>query len=274
VADPEHRQAAAALAVEGVRFSRKAGFRLGPLDLELRDGEVLALLGPNGAGKTTLLELAAGVLRPESGSVKLFGREAARIPHLHVARLVALLPQGLAFPFPMAVEEVVMQGRWPHLRWLRIAGSRDRAVAEEAMRRTGVEGLRGRDVRTLSSGERQRVLLAKALAQRPRLLLLDEPTANLDPGHQARILDRVAGEAREGGLAVLLASHDLNVAAAYADRVLVLRDGEAVASGAPAEVLTQELLREVYDAPLLVEPDPRSGRPRIWLESGRDGGAE
>lgn len=251
---------------------RRGEFELGPVDLALAPGEVAALLGPNGAGKTTLLDAAAGLLASASGEIRLDGRDPAGAPRSWVARRIAVLPQRLSFPFALSVGEVVAQGRWPHLRGLRLGGERDREIVAAALRRTDAAGLRERDVRTLSGGELQRVLLAKALAQEPRVLLLDEPTANLDPGHIVRVLGPLVREVREAGLAVLMASHDLDLACALSDRVVLLDDGRVVAAGPPAEVVSERSLREVYDAPLRVEPHPRTGRPRVRLELDLDGG--
>jgi len=257
---------AAVLSLTALAFERHEGFRLGPLDLEVGPGEFLALLGPNGAGKTTLLELASGGLAPRSGEARLFGRDPHRASRRWVARRVAVLPQQVSFPFALSVEEVVAQGRWPHLRGLRLGGSRDRKVVERAMERARVSEFARRDIRALSGGERQRVFLAKVLAQEPRLLMLDEPTASLDPGHIVRVLGPLVEEARERGLSILMASHDIGLASALADRVLLMKEGKAVALGPPGEVLEEERLREVYEAPLAVDEHPRTGRPRVWLD--------
>lgn len=253
------------LSLSGVTFARPGGFRLGPVELGIRAGEILGLLGPNGAGKSTLLELAAGCLLPEAGEVRLFGRAPGGTSRRWVAQRVAVLPQRLGLPFALTVRELVFQGRWPHLRGLRLGGSRDREIVRGALEQARVLEFANRDVRTLSGGELQRVLLAKAIAQEPKLLLLDEPTASLDPGHVSAVLGPLVQQARREGVALLLATHDITLAAAVADRVLLLDRGRCRALGSPAETLTEQNLRETYAADLRVERDPSTGRPRVWL---------
>ncbi|KOX27463.1 hemin ABC transporter ATP-binding protein [Streptomyces sp. NRRL F-4707] len=226
------------------------------VDVRVRAGELLALVGPNGAGKSTLLGALAADVPVAGGDVRVHGRPAPRWSAAELALRRAVLPQAASLSFPFAVEEVVRMGRAP---WA--GGDRegeDEAAVAEAMARTGVTGFAGRPFSALSGGERARVALARVLAQRAPLLLLDEPTAALDLRHQELVL-RLCRERARAGDAVVVVLHDLALAAAYADRVAVLRAGRIAADGPPAEVFAEELLSEVYEQPVEVFPHPRTG---------------
>ncbi|WP_435272184.1 heme ABC transporter ATP-binding protein [Streptomyces parvulus] len=226
------------------------------VDVRVRAGELLALVGPNGAGKSTLLgALAADVPAPE-GVVRVHGRPAGEWSAPELALRRAVLPQSASLSFPFPVAEVVRMGRAPWAGGEREA--EDDAAVAEAMARTEVAGFAGRPFSALSGGERARVALARVLAQRAPLLLLDEPTAALDLRHQELVL-RLCRERARAGDAVVVVLHDLALAAAYADRVAVLRAGRIAAEGAPAEVFDEDLLSEVYDQPVEVLPHPRTG---------------
>ncbi|MGW2169832.1 heme ABC transporter ATP-binding protein [Streptomyces sp. NPDC001705] len=222
----------------------------------VRAGEVLALVGPNGAGKSTLLGALAADVPVTEGLVRVHGRPVARWTAPELALRRAVLPQSASLSFPFPVAEVVRMGRAP---W---AGSdredEDDAAVAEAMARTEVTGFAGRPFSALSGGERARVALARVLAQRAPLLLLDEPTAALDLRHQELVL-RLCRERARAGDAVVVVLHDLALAAAYADRVAILRAGRIAAEGPPAEVFDEDLLSEVYDQPVEVLPHPRTG---------------
>ncbi|MFH9814050.1 heme ABC transporter ATP-binding protein [Streptomyces sp. NPDC017230] len=222
----------------------------------VRAGEVLALVGPNGAGKSTLLGALAADVPVAEGVVRVHGRPVAEWSAPELALRRAVLPQSASLSFPFPVEEVVRMGRAP---W---AGTgledEDDAAVAEAMARTEVTGFAGRPFSALSGGERARVALARVLAQRTPLLLLDEPTAALDLRHQELVL-RLCRERARAGDAVVVVLHDLSLAAAYADRVAILRAGRVAADGPPSEVLTEGLLREVYEQSVEVLPHPRTG---------------
>ncbi|MGC9499657.1 heme ABC transporter ATP-binding protein [Streptomyces sp. WG7] len=222
----------------------------------VRAGEVLALVGPNGAGKSTLLGALAADLPAAEGVVRVHGRPVTEWSAPELALRRAVLPQSASLSFPFPVEEVVRMGRAP---W---AGTgredEDDAAVAEAMARTEVTGFAGRPFSALSGGERARVALARVLAQRASLLLLDEPTAALDLRHQELVL-RLCRERARAGDAVVVVLHDLSLAAAYADRVAVLCAGRVAADGPPAQVLSEQLLSEVYDQPVEVLPHPRTG---------------
>ncbi|MBX5459199.1 MAG: ABC transporter ATP-binding protein [Thermogemmatispora sp.] len=233
------------LEVRNVTF----GYSLQPIFfdvcLELAAGEMAGLLGPNGSGKTTLLRLLSGVLRPTQGEIRLQGRALGHWRRRELARMVAVVPQELHIPFDFTVEQLVALGRLPFVGLLGSYGPQDRARIEEAMRVTGVAALAERPFNELSGGERQRVLVAMALAQQPRLLLLDEPTAHLDIRYQIEVLELVQRLNREQGLTVLAAMHDLNLAARYFPRLVLFQRG-IVADGTPATVLEPRLLSRVY----------------------------
>jgi iron complex transport system ATP-binding protein len=231
--------------------------------LSLRAGEVLALVGPNGAGKSTLIRVASGRLRPLSGRVLLNGQDVLHMPPEQRARWIAVVPQAVNLPEAFTVQDTVLMGRTPYLGWLGRERTADLRAAHEAMTRTCTHELADRRVGELSGGERQRVLIARALAQAAPVLLLDEPTAHLDLKHQAGLLGLIRDLAREAGLAVLVALHDLNLAAQFADRVMLLAHGETRALGTPAEVLTAAHLTSVYDTPVNVVPHPLYGSPLI-----------
>ncbi|MFF1295260.1 MULTISPECIES: heme ABC transporter ATP-binding protein [unclassified Streptomyces] len=225
------------------------------IDVTVRAGEVLALVGPNGAGKSTLLGALAADIAAADGVVRIYGRPATEWSAAELALRRAVLPQSASLSFPFAVEDVVRMGRAP---WAAIAPDDDDRAVAEAMRQTEVAAFASRPFGALSGGERARVALARVLAQRAPLLLLDEPTAALDLRHQELVLRVCRERAREGD-AVVVVLHDLGLAAAYAHRVAILRAGRVTADGAPEEVFDGRLLSEVYDQPVEVFPHPRTG---------------
>ncbi|GIW38613.1 MAG: iron ABC transporter ATP-binding protein [Meiothermus sp.] len=227
-----------------VSFAYRGRAVLEDISLELRPREWLVLLGPNGSGKSTLLRLLAGLLKPTRGGVYLGGRPLGGYSSWLRGQQIAFLPQNGGYPEDLTVEEVVALGRTPHLGLLGRGGRADWEAVEWAMQQTQVSGFRHRRLPTLSGGERQRVLLARALAARPRFLLLDEPTNHLDLHHQAEFLALVAG-LRAQGLGILTVLHDPNLAG-KADRVAFLSEGRLLAQGRPGEVLSEALLQQVY----------------------------
>ncbi|MET9810558.1 heme ABC transporter ATP-binding protein [Streptomyces halstedii] len=239
---------------------------LDAVDLTAHAGEVVALVGPNGAGKSTLLAALAADLPAGSGEIRIDGRPAAAWSPPELALRRAVLPQSAALSFPFPVEDVVRMGRAP---WAGTAKEDEDDVAvASAMEATEVTRFAARPFSALSGGERARVALARVLAQRAPLLLLDEPTAALDLRHQELVL-RICRERAAAGDAVVVVLHDLGLAAAYADRAVVLRDGRVAVDGPPAEVFTGELLGEVYRQPVEVFPHPRTGAPLVVPERTR-----
>ena len=217
------------------------------LDIAVEEGEIVALVGPNGSGKSTLLRALARVLKPKSGVVFLDGKSIAEWPTREVARRLTLLPQGPTLNADMTVEELVWMGRSPHQGLLGLPTLEDKEAVQAAIRETGIAPLAKRQVALLSGGERQRAWLAMALAQQPRVLLLDEPTTFLDLKHQLEVLDLIRYLNREHGLTVVMVLHDLNQAARYASRICVLREGRVYGDGTPAAILTPATLREVFE---------------------------
>lgn len=263
---------------EGVTVVYDSGGReivaLSAFGLALRPGELLGLVGPNGSGKTTLIRALTGVVRPSAGRVRLCGRDVAALSQAEIARLAAVVPQDPVLPPAFNSFDCVLMGRTPHLRLLQQEGAHDVEVARRAMLATDTWDFAGRPVGELSGGERQRVVVARALAQETPVLLLDEPTAHLDIGHQGAVLGLMRGFARRdgpggsAGKAVLAVVHDLTLAAHYCDRLIVLSAGRVSAEGAPADVLRPELLREVYGVPVTVVPHPETGRPVVAPSDG------
>ncbi len=243
-------------------------FRLESMSFTAARAELVAIVGPNASGKSTLLGLLAGTLRPLSGSVALDGSEVSALDARGRARRIAVVRQESPLLFPLRALEYVLQGRHAYGRGLHLASPEDQALATEALAQVGAAHLAERWMDRISGGERQRVVLARALAQQPALLLLDEPTLHLDIGGQVELLERLTRVARERRSTVVVATHELNLAAEFAAQVLLLHRGRCVRSGRPGEVFDEPLLREVFAAPLKVEAGP-GGRPRIHLEERR-----
>jgi len=246
------------LEVGGLRFAYGQQVALKGVDLQLAPGGILGLIGPNGAGKSTLLRLCAGLARPGSGSVLVDGRSVSTLRPKELGRLIAYVPQSYAMPFEFRVLEVVLQGRHPHMgRAATFESEHDLAVARETMERTGIWELRDRTFDALSGGERQRTVIAAALAQEPRLLVLDEPTSSLDLKFQGTTVTLLQELVSSQDLSVLVALHDLNLAGALCDELSLLVRGEVMAKGPPAEVLHQELLERAYETRLHVGQGPQ-----------------
>jgi iron complex transport system ATP-binding protein len=235
------------------------------VSLAVRPGELLAVLGPNGAGKTTLLKALARLIRPTAGRVLLDGQDVWSSGPARTAAAVAYVPQVLAPDWPFTVREFVSLGRAPHRGWWRPLTAEDRWAIDAALARLGLAAMRSRVVTELSGGEWQRTRLARALAQAPRVLLLDEPTAHLDPHFQLELLSAVRGLAREQNLAVVVTTHDLNLIGAWVDRVALLAGGAILAEGPPDAVLTASLLETAYQTRLAVAPHPLTGAPVVSL---------
>lgn len=250
-----------------VEYSGPEGHRLAleKASLTLSQGEVLALLGPNGSGKTTLIRAASGILRPREGCVRIAGARKALhdLPPEERARWVAVVPQAAHLPGGFSVLEAVLLGRTPYLGWTGRETAKDLEQVRWAMERTDLLALASRSLGTLSGGEQQRVLIARALAQGSPILLFDEPTAHLDLRNQIEILFLIAKMARDERKSVLIALHDLNQAARIADRVALLCHGRMVSLGTPREVLTAEILTRLYEIPVHVMPHPVGGVPLI-----------
>jgi iron complex transport system ATP-binding protein len=222
-------------------------------------GDLIGILGPNGSGKTTLLKILAGTLLPLSGAVTLEGRSLKEWSRREIARRVALVPQETHAPFDFSVLEMVLMGRFPHLGTFALEGPEDLAIARRALAETRTAEFSERLFNTLSGGEKQRVVIASALAQSPQLLLLDEPTASLDVGHQIEVQTLLRRLNADGGVTMVLSTHDLNLAAALCRRLILIRNGQVIASGFTDEVLTQDTVRELYGVDADVVHHTRAG---------------
>ena len=239
------------------------------VSLSAAPGEIVGLIGPNGSGKSSLIRILSGVLSGYAGSARVGGREVRDLDRRTLARSLAVVPQEPSFAFPFTALEIVLLGRHPHLQGLAFESERDLALAKDALARCGVLALADRPIHELSSGERQRVVFAKALAQEPRALLLDEPASFLDIRHQVELYDLLRDLVRARGVAALTVLHDLNLAAEYCDRAFLLADGRIEASGPTALTLTAENLTRVFRTEVHVAENPRTGRAIVVPLPGR-----
>ena len=235
------------------------------VSLEVDSGEVVALIGPNGAGKTTLVRAASGIVPVQAGIVRTNGHNLLLLSPMQRARFLAVVPQAAAMPPAYSVWETVLMGRTPYLNFLGHASAKDEAIVRSSLEKVDALGLAERRVGELSGGEQQRVLLARALAQSTPILLLDEPTVHLDLQHQVGLMETVRGLAHTDHLAVLIALHDLNLAARYADRVTLLVKGEIQAAGTPRQVLTPEAISNAYHLEVQVVPHPFADVPLVLM---------
>lgn len=241
------------------------GFSLAGVSFAIDEREVFGVIGPNSAGKTTLLRLLTRVVSAAHGQVRLAGRPVGALTHAELARHIAVVPQDTPRPFPFSVEQLVLMGRYPHAPGRFFESDADQMQAAAAMEATGVRHLASLPLEQLSGGERQRAMLARALAQQPRLLVLDEPTSHLDLRYQAETAALLQRVNAERGMTVLLVSHDLNLAAEVCDRLLLLGDGHVARVGPPADVLQRETLEPVFGCTVIVDVNPKSGRPVVQV---------
>lgn len=254
------------LNLEDIHFRYEAaGWVLRGLSCTVEKGEFLGILGPNGSGKTTLLRICNGILAPHQGTVTVSGADIRKIPRRALARTMAFVAQDSPEPPPFTVSQCVLMGRAPHLGRLQFEGERDFAVARRAMEVTGTLSLASRSMNDLSGGEKKRAHIARALAQEPQILFLDESTAHLDMKHTAAVFDLLKGLNRRKNLTVLAVTHDINTAALYCDRLLLLNRGSLHAQGRPEEVLTETNIREVFETPVTIGRNPETGLPQVSL---------
>ena len=252
------------LQVDNVSFAyERSRAVLQGVSFEAGRGTILGLLGPNGSGKTTLLRLIAGTLVPLSGRVTLDGADVRRLSRRDLARQIAVVPQETHTTFDFTVLDIVLMGRYPHLGAFELEGAADVAIAREALAATGTAELAARPFATLSGGEKQRVVIASALAQASSILLLDEPTASLDLGYQIEIATLLTRLNRDRGTTMVISTHDLNLAAALCSEVVLLRQGQVLARGATADVLTAAHVRTLYGVDADVQFHPRAGHVTV-----------
>jgi iron complex transport system ATP-binding protein len=251
------------LSAQGVRLGYGERIVVEDLDLDVITGSVTAVIGPNGCGKSTLLRALGRLLKPSAGQVLLDGKRIDKLPTREVAKILGLLPQSPIAPEGLTVADLVARGRHPHQAWYRQWSSDDEEAVAQALEWTGIADLAERPVDELSGGQRQRAWISMVLAQGTDLLLLDEPTTFLDLAHQVDVLELVRRLHSEAGRTVVMVLHDLNFASRYADRLFAMREGQIVAAGEPADVITQELLAEVFGLDARVIPDPVTGTPLV-----------
>lgn len=238
------------------------------ISLEIKKGDFMGIIGPNGSGKTTMLRLMSRVLVPQKGSITLEDKDITRMGLKEFAQKVSFVPQDTIINFSFSVLEIVLMGRIPHLKRLQLETKEDYAIAEKSLIMTDALYLKDKRIDELSSGERQRVIIAKALTQEPVLLFLDEPTSHLDIGHQIQILDLLKRLNHQNNLTIVMVLHDLNLAAEYCNRVVLLNEGKIFKEGAPSEVLTYQNIEAVYKTVVVVIDNPITAKPYVILVSG------
>lgn len=248
-----------------VNFSYAAKPVMGNISFAIDEGQVVAVIGPNGSGKTTLLKIINGTLFPDAGQMLIDGKETGRWQRKEIAQKVAIVPQETAMIFPFYAEEIVLMGRFPHLGRYGFEDKKDYKIVHEAMEKTDTLVFADRRFSELSAGERQRVLIARALAQEPKVLLLDESTVFLDLKHQSQFLALLRQLNTMQKLTVIFVTHDINLAAQNADRIILLYSGKIYAIGKPAEVITAANIKEVYDVDAGIDSNPYDGSPRVTL---------
>ncbi|MFC2048304.1 ABC transporter ATP-binding protein [Chloroflexota bacterium] len=250
----------------GLAYGRNVVMR--DLTFQVMPGEMVGLIGPNGSGKSTIIKALSRVISPFSGQVFLNGKDISQISRGDLARLLGVVPQMPLLPNAFTAFEIVLMGRNPHLRLLQYESARDLAITWRAMERTATHFLAERRIDELSGGEIQRIVIARVLAQEPKSILLDEPTANLDISHQVEIFDLIKNLCLENNLAVVVALHDLNLASQYCDRLILINSGGIHAQGTPKQVINSQNIKEVYGAEGCVYAHPVNGLPAVLLEAG------
>jgi len=247
------------LEIKGISFSYGSRPALDGVTFSVGEGEIVGLVGPNGSGKTTLIRCIDRILKPKTGVILVDGKEVGKMKQGELSRLLAYVPQSTASAFPSTVFDTVLLGRKPYVNWG--LSHRDRKVVSQVLSLMGLEDLALRHLDELSGGERQKVFIARALAQEPEVLLLDEPTSNLDLRHQLEVMGLIRNLVKERGISAIMAVHHLNLASRYADRVVMLNGGKIFAAGDPTSVFTTENIRYVYGVESLVEK--HAGKPYI-----------
>lgn len=239
------------------------------ISFSVQDGDFFIIIGPNGSGKTTLMKLLAGIIKPQKNRLEILGYPSESYTRKALAQIIAYVPQLNPMDFPFTVTAMVLMGRAPYLGILGLEQEKDIEIARQAIAFTGLKHLAHRKLDQLSGGEQQRAFIARAICQQPQIILLDEPTASLDIAHQIRIMDLMEQLKKEKGVTVVMVSHDINLAAMYADCLLLLNEGRIVALGQPEEVLTYQTLEETYGCKLLVDESPAGKFPRVTLLPGK-----
>ncbi|MDP6501521.1 MAG: ABC transporter ATP-binding protein [Dehalococcoidales bacterium] len=258
------------LEVENLNLAYGRNVVMKDLNFQVSPGEMVGLIGPNGTGKSTIIKAMSHVIRPHSGKILLDGKNIAEIPGSELARLIGVVPQMPLLPSTFTVFEIVLMGRNPHLGLFQYESARDMDITWQAMEKTATQSLAERRVGELSGGEIQRIVIARVLTQQPKSILLDEPTANLDINHQVEILDLIKGLCREANLSVVITLHDLNLAAQYCDRLILINKGRVHAQGTPGQVISSSNIGEVYGAEDCVYVHPVNGLPIVLVKEGNN----
>jgi len=235
------------------------------ISFQVPQRDFFIIIGPNGSGKTTLMKIISGILKPQNGRLEILNRSIDLYHRKSLAQTIAFVPQMLSADFPFTVFEMVLMGRSPYLGMLGLEQENDLKIANQAIAFTGLENLAHRKLDQLSGGEQQRVFIARAICQKPDIILLDEPTASLDLAYQVRIMDLMEQLKKEKGITVVMVSHDVNLAAMYADHLILLHKGQVVCQGLPDEVITYQTLEAAYGCTLLVDESPLGKSPRVTL---------
>jgi iron complex transport system ATP-binding protein len=251
--------------LKNIGYRYEDNWALSGIDLELKPGEVVGILGPNGSGKSTLLKIMDGMLTPQAGEITVRNAPLKNLKRATFAREVAMVAQENHFRFSFTALEVVLMGRYPHLKKLQFEGHRDVDIAFSALKSTEAVEFAGRSIHDLSEGEKQRVFIARALAQEPKIILLDEPTSFLDLKFKRDIFRLISSLSAEKGLSVVLVSHDIDLVAQYCHRIMILKNGRVFAAGEPSQVITSQNIEAVYKCPVIVDSHPVTGRPRVSL---------
>ena len=258
-----------AVEIENIAYAYGRRPVLESLTFSIPQGDFFIIIGPNGSGKTTLMKIVAGIQKPIHGAIRILGRDIHRYTRKELARKIAYVPQRMPVDFPFSVMEIVLMGRAPYQGMLGFENDKDLEKARQAVRFTGIEHLAERRLNQLSGGECQRVFIARAICQEPYVMLLDEPTASLDLSHQVRIMDLMEQLKAEKQITVVMVSHDVNLAAMYGNRLLLLDKGHIAKIGPPENVMTYQTLERSYGCPLLVDESPLGGFPRVTPVPGK-----
>ena len=254
-----------AITAKNLSYSFGENLVLKNVSFHVPRGDFFIIIGPNGSGKTTLMKIISGILKPQNGELKILNRSIDQYHRKALARTIAFVPQMNFVDFPFTVTEIVLMGRSPYLGMLGLEDDNDLEIAHQAIAFTDLENLAHRKLDQLSGGEQQRVFIARAICQEPDIILLDEPTASLDLAYQVRIMDLMEQLKTEKSISVVMVSHDVNLAAMYADHLLLLHNGQVLCQGLPDEVITYQTLETAYGCTLLVDEGPLGKSPRVTL---------
>lgn len=260
------------LEVKNLNGGYRNGFHLFDINFKIQEHEFVGIIGPNGSGKTTLVKFITKIIKQDAGEVKIQGNEIDKIGYQELSQMIAVVSQSINFNFlNLTVEEFVLLGRIPHRKGLQfLETKKDIEVAKNAMLLTNILNIKDRKIQELSGGERQRTVIAKALAQEPKVLILDEPTTHLDIANQVEVLDLISKLNRGKNLTIIAILHDLNLASEYCERLILIKDGRIYKIGKPEEILTYQIIEEVYKTVVVVEKNPVSKKPYIYLVPERE----